>query len=172
MNHAPYTLSPTYEEEQVDTETIGHYWRDRPGRITGALHALQESLGYLDEKAMKRLAESLEVPLSQVYGVATFFGSFRLEPIGEHHVQVCHGTACHVQGAVQISRKLERDLEVVSGETSTDGRFSLEKVMCLGCCGLAPVVQVDDVIHGRMNQIRIERLFRPNEDQDESSVQS
>lgn len=156
----------------MDIETIGHYWRGRPGKVTGALHALQEGLGYLDETAVKRLADSLEVPLSQVYGVATFFGSFRLAPVGKHHIQVCHGTACHVQGAVQISGKLERDLEIASGETSIDGRFSLEEVRCLGCCGLAPVVQINDVIHGRMNQIRLERLFRSNEDQDEGSVQS
>lgn len=156
----------------MDIETIAEHWRGRSGKLTGALHALQEMAGYLDEEAVKRLATALEVPLSQAYSVATFFASFRLEPIGSQHIQICHGTACHVRGAVQLTEKLERDLGVNTGGTTSDRSFSLEEVRCLGCCGLAPVVQVNEVIHGRMNQVRVERLLRPSEDEDEAPSQS
>lgn len=156
----------------MDIEATAEEWRDRPGMITGALHALQEGLGFLEENALKRLAVAFQVPLSQVYGVATFFAAFRLKPIGRHHFQVCHGTACHVRGAVQLTQKLERDLDLVTGETSPDRSCSLEEVKCLGCCGLAPVVQVNETVHGRMNQTRLERLLRPSEEDDEGSVQS
>jgi NADH-quinone oxidoreductase subunit E len=156
----------------VDIEAIAQNWRNRPGMVTGALHALQQRLGYLDEEGMKALATALEVPPSQVYSVATFYSSFRLAPIGRSHFQVCHGTACHVRGAVQLSEKLERDLDLATGGTTPDGNYSLEEVRCLGCCGLAPVVQVNEVIHGRMNQIRLGRLIRPNEDKNENPIKS
>ncbi len=154
----------------MDLEAIAEYWRNRPGMITGALHALQEKLGYLNEEATYALAAALEVPLSRVYSVATFYSSFRLKPVGRYHIQVCHGTACHVRGAVQLTEKLERDLDIDLGGTTVDGNYSLEEVRCLGCCGLAPVVQVNEVIQGRMNQLRLERLIRSSEDKDENSV--
>ena len=156
----------------MDIEAIAQNWRNRPGMVTGALHALQQRLGYLDEEGMKALAMALEIPLSQVYSVATFFSSFRLAPIGRYHFQVCHGTACHVRGAVQLRERLERDLHLATGGTTPDGNYSLEEVRCLGCCGLAPVVQVNEDIYGGMNQIRLGRLIRPNEDQNENPVKN
>jgi NADH-quinone oxidoreductase subunit E len=103
--------------------------------------------------------------------VATFYAAFRLRPLGRHHIQVCHGTACHVRGAVHLTGKLHRVLGVDTGEVTPDGLFSLEEVRCLGCCGLAPVVKIDDVVHGRLNQVRLERLLRPAEDRDEGAEQ-
>lgn len=145
---------------------------ERPGEITGALHALQQQEGYLEREALKRLAVELDVPLSRLYGVATFYAAFRLEPRGHCHIQVCHGTACHVQGAVQLTEKLERELDVRSGGTTPDRGYSLEKVRCLGCCGLAPVVKIDEKVHGRLNQARLKRLLRPEEEAHENSVES
>jgi NADH:ubiquinone oxidoreductase subunit E len=149
-------------------EAIAQRWQNRPGSITGALQDLQKQRGYLEEEAIRRLSEALNVPLSQVYGVATFFAAFRLKPRGQHHFQVCHGTACHVRGASQLMEKLKRDLQLNAGETSSDGRFSLEAVRCLGCCGLAPVVKLNEVVQGRLNQTRLSRLLRPGEANHES----
>jgi len=154
----------------MDVEALARYWRNRPGKVTGALQALQKEAGYLEENAMNRLAEALEVPLTQLYGVATFFSAFRLEPRGRRHIQVCQGTACHVRGGARIMEKLQRDLGVAPGEVTGDGRFSLEAVRCLGCCGLAPVAVVNDSLHGRLNQARMGRLFRSIEDQDEGTI--
>lgn len=150
----------------MDIEAIAIYWRDRPGKVTGALQTLQKELGYLEEGAMEELASALGVPFSRMYGVATFFSAFRLKPRGRTHIQVCRGTACHVRGAGEIVEKLERDLNVVTGETTDDGQFSLETVRCLGCCGLAPVVTVNEATHGRLSQARVGRLCRSIEDHD------
>lgn len=154
----------------MDIEAIALYWRDRPGKVTAALKALQKELGYLEEGAMKKLAEALDVPYSQLYGVATFFSAFRLEPRGKTHVKVCRGTACHVRGADQIIEKLERDLEIEAGKTTPDRRFSLEVVRCLGCCGLAPVVAVNETTYARFSQVRTERLLHSSEGNDDNTL--
>ncbi len=90
------------------------------------------------------------LPSSQVYGVATFYTQFRLKPVGKHLMRVCHGTACHVSGAVKISQALEDELKVGDGETTEDGKFTLETVACLGCCSLAPVMMIDSETYGRL----------------------
>jgi NADH-quinone oxidoreductase subunit E len=144
----------------MSVEDIAQRWSGRLGRVTGALHELQERLGYIDEGALHELAAALDTPVSQLYGVATFYAAFRLNPRGRHHLEVCQGTACHVRGAVPITQHLERELHLACGETSADGGYSLESIRCLGCCGLAPVVRVNGSIQGRQTHTRIGRLLR------------
>ena len=144
----------------MSVEEIAHRWAGRLGMVTGALHELQEQFGYIEEGALCELADARHIPVSQLYGVATFYAAFRLKPRGRHHLEVCQGTACHVRGGTSIAQHLERELHLTCGETSADRAYSLETIRCLGCCGLAPAVRVNGTIHGRQTHTRIGRLLR------------
>ena len=125
------------------------------------MQEVQNSFGYLPEEALDGLAQALDVPLGQLFSVATFYSFFRLNPPGAHHLQVCEGTACHVLGADRLSSKLARDLKVGSEDVSEDRLFSLEKVRCLGCCSMAPVVRIDAQTFGRVRQQDLAKLLKP-----------
>jgi bidirectional [NiFe] hydrogenase diaphorase subunit len=113
------------------------------------LHTAQEAFGYLDESMLVYIAHELKLPLSWVYGVATFYHAFSLEPQGEHSCIVCMGTACYVKGAGAITMRLEQEFGIKAGETTPDGKFSLLTARCLGSCGLAPVLILDGKVLGR-----------------------
>jgi NADH-quinone oxidoreductase subunit E len=127
-------------------------YRERRGSLIPVLQEVQEALGYLSAETLEQIAEGLGLPASQVYGVATFYTQFRLKPVGKHLIRVCHGTACHVGGAVGISEALEAALGVKDGQTTADGKFTLESVACLGCCSLAPVMMIDGETYGRLTK--------------------
>jgi bidirectional [NiFe] hydrogenase diaphorase subunit len=114
------------------------------------LHTMQECFGYLDEQGLKYIATALQLPLSKVYGVATFYNLFTLKPQGEHTCVVCMGTACYIKGAPQILAALEQKYGVKPGETTTDGRLSVLTARCLGSCGLAPAVVFDGDVAGKI----------------------
>jgi len=122
----------------------------RPGALIPLLQGAQELFGYLPEEAMARIARALGLSPAEVYGVATFYGQFRLKPAGKHIVTVCHGTACHVAGAERISGALERALGVKAGETTRDRKFTLRDVACLGCCSLSPVMMINKTVYGKL----------------------
>ena len=139
------------KEKQAMLEDIRakleEFAKDR-GQLVPILQMVQELHAYLDPTAIKLVADHLEIPTCEVYGVATFYNQFRFHPPGKHHIKVCLGTGCFVNGGKTILNHLERKLAVKSGETTRDTRFSLEIVRCLGCCALAPVLGVnDDVYH-------------------------
>lgn len=119
-------------------------YQGKPECLIPALQKIQEPLGFLPPEALEEVARSLKVPLSKVYGVATFYAQFRLNKVAEHLIQVCCGTACHVRGAKAIEEALKR-------EFSQDGRILLEEIRCVGCCSLAPVVVIDGRPFGRLN---------------------
>jgi NADH:ubiquinone oxidoreductase subunit E len=123
---------------------------DPEERLLSILEAIQQKWRYLPEEALRVVAQELQIPLSRVYGVATFYGAFSLEPKGKHLISVCHGTACHVRGAGQLTERLEKALGVKEGETTEDGLFTLESVRCLGCCSLSPVISIDGTTYGRV----------------------
>jgi NADH-quinone oxidoreductase subunit E len=108
---------------------------------------------------MNRVAEYLKLPEAHVYGVATFYSQFRFKPQGKHVITVCEGTACHVRGRGEIRKKLEGILGINTGETTEDGRFSLETVACLGSCALAPTIVVDGRVYGKMDEKKLKGLF-------------
>ncbi len=114
------------------------------------LQKAQEELGYLSEEAITEIAHFLGLSSSDIYGVASFYAQFRFERPGEHEIKVCQGTACHVRGSARILEEVERELGIHPGETTTDYKYSLERVACVGCCALAPVMIVDDVVHAKM----------------------
>jgi NADH:ubiquinone oxidoreductase subunit E len=124
---------------------------DDPGALIPVLQATQEHYGYLPRPALEEVAARRGVPLSAVYGVGTFYAQFHLRPRGEHVLRICHGTACHVRGAPDVTRAVVEELELRVGETSEDLRFTLESVACVGCCGLAPVMLVDDRTYGQID---------------------
>lgn len=128
-------------------------------QLIGILQDIQANFNYLPREALVRVSERLEIPISQVFSVATFFRAFSLTPRGRHQINVCLGTACHVRGGARILGKLERDLKVEAGGTTEDLRFTLESVRCLGCCSLGPVVVIDNDTYGRLNQERVTKLL-------------
>jgi NADH-quinone oxidoreductase subunit E len=128
-------------------------------QLIGILQDIQSHFNYLPREALVRVSEKLEIPISQVYSVATFFKAFSLKPRGRHQINVCLGTACHVRGGPRILGKLERDLKVEAGGTTEDLRFTLDSVRCLGCCSLGPVVVIDNDTYGRLNQEKVAKLL-------------
>lgn len=123
------------------------------------LQDVQERLTYLPPEAIERIAGHLELSENDVFGVATFYAQFRFQPLGKHHIKVCQGTACHVRGSGLIMESVVRKLGIASGETTEDQSFSLERVACFGACALAPVVVVDEKVHGRMTAKKTEKLI-------------
>lgn len=119
-------------------------YEGKRGVLVPLLQDIQAEFGYLREDVVKFVAERLGLSPAQIYGVATFYTQFYFEPRGRHVIKVCVGTACHIRGAPAVLKQLENDLGVQEGETSPDGEFTLETVSCLGCCGLAPVVMVNE----------------------------
>ena len=134
-------------------------YRYDKGLLVSILQDVQAELYYLSEEAIRVVSEGLGVPLSRVYSVATFFKAFSLKPRGRHLINVCLGTACHVRGAVRVLEKVERTLNVKSGETTKDFRFSLESVNCVGACALGPMVMIDGKFHGEMSTEKVEPLL-------------
>ena len=131
-----------------------------PSALVPLLQEIQRRFGYLPPEALEEVSRHLGVPLSRVYGVATFYSQFSLRPKGAHAVRVCLGTACHVRGAPRVLDELVRRLEVGEGGLSRDGTVSLETVRCLGACALGPVVVVDGTYWGRMDPAKVESLVR------------
>lgn len=148
------------ETTQVTTEILGHHKKEKKNLIP-ILQEVQTRLGYLPRNALQEIADSLEMVAVEVWGVATFYNQFRFFPLGKYHTTVCMGTACHLAGGRLILEALERELDVKVGETGEDGRFSLERVACIGCCMLAPVVVIKDRIHPRMTPFKVEEALIP-----------
>jgi len=121
-------------------------YRDRRGALIPLLQEVQEEFGYLAEGVMRALAEALDVSPAQLYGVASFYTQFYFEPRGKNIIRVCTGTACHIRGALGVLERFEKELGIKAGETSPDLKFTLETVNCVGCCGLAPVVVVNEQV--------------------------
>jgi bidirectional [NiFe] hydrogenase diaphorase subunit len=125
-----------------------------------ALHTLQQTFGYLDKPGLTYVAASLKIPLSKVYGAATFYNHFTLKPQGEHACVVCTGTACYIKGAPDLLKSIEETLGVKPGETTADGKMSVLTARCFGACGLAPVVVVDGDVVGRINRDVLTKRLR------------
>ncbi len=126
-----------------------------PGSLIPVLQDVQEDFGYLSEEAVEELARLMGISANEIYGVATFYTQFRFSPPGRHKIQSCQGTACHVRGGRMILNELERRLGITAGQTTADGQFDLERVACLGCCALAPVIAIDGKVHAQVTAKKI-----------------
>jgi NADH-quinone oxidoreductase subunit E len=137
---------------------LGRYDGD-PGMLVPILQDVQAEYNYLPKEALVQVSDGLEVPLSQVYSVASFFKAFSLQPRGRHLINVCLGTACHVRGAVKVLDEIERELGIGSGKTTEDLRYTLETVNCVGACALGPIMIIDGNYSGQMTAGRVKRLL-------------
>jgi NADH-quinone oxidoreductase subunit E len=129
------------------------------GDLIPVLQRAQDLYGYLHPDAIRSISRWLKISENEIFGVATFYAQFRFHPPGQHHIKVCLGTACHVRGGEQILVMAQQRLGVKTGETTADGKYDLDRVACLGCCALAPVVAFDDKIHSQMSVLKIQKIF-------------
>ena len=139
-------------------EILAHY-NGVKGALIPVLQEAQGAYGFLPKDIISRIADTLKIPVSQVYGVVTFYSQFHLNPRGRNIIRGCQGTACHVRGAKAVLKALEDELRIAPGQTTTDERFTLETVACLGACGLAPVLMINDDTHGRLTPETVCKLL-------------
>lgn len=145
------------KEVKLD-ELISHY-KSQKGALIPVLQQAQEIYGYLPEHVLKHISQEMEIPIAKVYGVVTFYAQFRLTPMGRNVISICLGTACHVRGGAKILDTIENELKIKDGETTEDGRYTLEIVNCIGACGLAPVISVNGEVHGRLTPEQIQGIL-------------
>lgn len=134
-------------------------WKEKPGNLIMVLHKIQQKYGYIPKEAAFAVAKILDVPLAKIYGVITFYHFFNLEKPGKYHIQVCMGTACYLKGAQQLIDELEDILGISVGEVTEDGRFSIESVRCVGCCGLAPVMVINGEVFGKVAKDQVPEIL-------------
>lgn len=152
------------EDQQVIEQILAGHESERAAVIS-VLQDINARYRYLPEDILRHTAKALDIPLSRVYSIATFYNSFSLVPRGKYVVRVCMGTACHVKGGYQILQALERMLKIASGGTTEDNLFSLEEVRCLGCCGLAPVITVNEDLYGSVKQAKLPKILERYQDE-------
>jgi len=153
-------LLKEFTSEQVDKlNKIIKTHKGKPGSLIPVLEEAQVCLEYLPMSAQKKIARELNLPLSRVYGVVTFYSFFTMTPRGKHTVRVCLGTACYVRGGKAISETISKEFGIAEGETTADRLFTLESVRCLGACGLGPVVVVDEDVHGRIKPSKVKEVL-------------
>jgi NADH-quinone oxidoreductase subunit E len=129
------------------------------GDLIPVLQKAQDLLGYVQPDIVRAISRRLKISENEIYGVATFYAQFRFHPPGKHHIKICLGTACHVKGGEQVLATAQQRLGIDTGETTPDGAYDLERVACLGCCALAPVVAVDDKVYSQVSVLKIQRIL-------------
>lgn len=161
MNTA--TAPQTSREADIDFRELddiieNDYGNDKENLIM-ILQAIQRKYNYLPRSALTYLSTKIGIPYSKIYGVATFYATFSLEPRGRNIISLCTGTACHVRGAERIKEQISEQIHISDGQTTEDGRYTLETVRCIGCCSLGPVVKVNEDLHGRIATDEIEKVL-------------
>ena len=148
----------TPEQEEKLKAVIAKY-QGVPGATMPVMQEAQEIYGYLPIEVQKMIADGMGIALEEVYGIASFYSQFKLNPNGEVAIAVCLGTACYVKGSGDILERLEERLGIKSGETASDGKFSLEATRCIGACGLAPVLTINDEVYGRLKKEDVDKIL-------------
>ncbi|MGF6376605.1 NADP-reducing hydrogenase subunit HndA [Clostridiales Family XIII bacterium PM5-7] len=133
--------------------------KEERGALIPVLHEAQELFGYLPFEVQEKIADGLDIPMAKVYGVVTFYSQFSLTKKGKYRINVCMGTACYVKGASDIMGKFQERLSLTVGECSADGKFSLDSCRCIGACGLAPVVTINDEVYGRLTPEQVDAII-------------
>ena len=147
ISNLPFHDTPE-QAQKLDAVIAG--LKGQAGAVMPALHQAQDIYGYLPLEVQKKIADGLDVPLEEVYGVSTFYSQFSLTPKGRNHISVCLGTACYVKGASDVLEAVQQRLGIKPGSITPDGKFSLDACRCIGACGLAPVMTVNDDVYGRL----------------------
>jgi NADH-quinone oxidoreductase subunit E len=135
-------------------------YQGEAGALIPLLQSAQETYGYIPESAIDHISEIVRIPSADIYGVITFYSQFRLKPMGRNIIKICDGTACHVNASSTIIKTIEDELNITNNETTDDGLFTLEKVACLGCCSLSPVVMINGETYGRLTPKKVQQLLK------------
>jgi NADH:ubiquinone oxidoreductase subunit E len=146
-------------EQIAKLDAIIEKYRGKPGSLIPVLEETQVALEYIPVAVQKRISAGLNIPPAQVYGVVTFYSFFTMKPRGKHTVRVCLGTACYVRGGKTIAESLEKEFGIKEGETTPDRMFTYESVRCLGACGLAPVIVIDENVHGKQKPAKLKEVI-------------
>lgn len=153
------TMCADMQEKAQKLEKIIDKYKDTRGALIPVLHEAQEVYGYLPLEVQRTVAEKLDVPLAEVYGVVSFYTQFSIYPKGQYQINVCMGTACYVKGANEVLDKFRTRLSIDVGECTDDGKFSLEACRCIGACGLAPVVTINDEVYGKLTADDVDKIL-------------
>lgn len=162
MKHSTLPFNGTPEQERRLAEVIEKH-KNQKGAVIPVLHEAQSIYGYLPIEVQEMISEGLDVPLAEIYGIVTFYAQFSLNPKGRYQIGVCLGTACYVKGSGDILNKVKEILKIDVGECSADGRFSLDATRCIGACGLAPVMTVNDDVYGRLTVDEVADILKKYE---------
>jgi NADH:ubiquinone oxidoreductase subunit E len=141
-------------------EALINSYIDKKEQLISLLQDIQAEYNYIPQDVLIKISQTLEIPLSQIFSVATFFKAFSLKPRGRHTITVCLGTACHVRGGQRLVDKLERDFNLKPGDTTEDEKFTLETANCLGCCALGPVVVIDGTYESQVTPDKLEKILK------------
>ena len=159
MDQKTMPFKGTKEQEEKLLAVIGRH-KDEQGAIIQVLHEAQEIYGYLPIEVQKIISTELNIPLAEIYGIVTFYSQFSLNPKGEYQIGVCLGTACYVKGSGDILEKIKELLGIDVGECTPDGKFSIDATRCIGACGLAPVITINDDVYGRLALEDVEDIIK------------
>jgi NADH-quinone oxidoreductase subunit E/NADP-reducing hydrogenase subunit HndA len=162
MSHIKLELKP---EQVAKIKEICKSFNNDPGELINVLHRTQETFGYLPAEVQEVVAAELNISVAKVYGVVTFYSFFTMLPKGKHPISICTGTACYVRGAEKVLDEFKRILNVKVGETTPDGKFSLNCLRCVGACGLAPVVLIGEKVYGRVSPDGVKDIIKEYEEQ-------
>ena len=152
------------EEQEKQLRAVIDAHKEQNGALMPVLQEAQNIYGYLPIEVQKMIAEGLNIPLEEVYGVVTFYAQFSLNPKGKYNIGVCLGTACYVKGSQEVYDKVSEVLNIKGGEVTDDGKFSLEATRCIGCCGLAPVMTVGEDVYGKLTADMIPDIIKKYQD--------
>jgi len=141
-------------------EVLNKYAKNDASALIPILQDIQQAFGYLPENELKKVSDHSSLPMSRIYGVATFYNQFRLQPLGKYVIRVCRGTACHVKGSFDILTTFETELNIKAGQTTRDLLFTIETVACIGACSIAPVIAINDEFYGKLDAKKIKKLLR------------
>lgn len=161
ITKVPFQGTP--EQEKALLEVIDRL-KDQRGALMPILQEAQDIYGYLPEEVQQIIAKGLKIPFEEVYGVATFYSQFALNPKGKYKVSVCLGTACYVKGSGEVYARLAKELGIEGGECTADMNFSLEACRCVGACGLAPVIMINDEVYGRLTPDEVPKILAKYKD--------
>jgi len=146
--------------ENSEVDTIIKQYKGKESAILAILQDIQSKKKYLPKEILEQVSQKMQIPVTHIFRLATFYNALSIKPRGRHKIDVCLGTACHVRGGNKIVDKLKRDLGIPVGETTKDKRFTLESVRCVGCCSLGPVAVIDGEVYGRLTQDKVPALLK------------
>ena len=152
-------INSNTDEEFVELQSFIDGMEDKRGALIAVLHKAQHLYGYLSDEVILYISENLDIPSAKVYGVISFYSYFTMKERGKYVINVCLGTACFVRGAAAIMKEFEKELNIKAGETSADMKYTLSGLRCIGACGLAPVVMINDKVYGRVEVDQVKKII-------------